>query len=628
MANYSFYLQDYNNLMKRIYIISFFSILNLQFTYSLNAYKYSVDLTKVVDDKLEVSLIIDNITDKEATYRFPAIVPGTYAIYNFGRFISDFEAFDKNGKSIKFEKKDVNTFYFANANQLSKIKYIVEDSWDTDKKEDFVFEPAGTNIEDNKNFILNTFGFFGYFENYLKIPIELEVKKPKDFYPSTGLEDILLSKEKDMIKAGNYYEFTDSPIMYNIPDTTTLQVANTKVLVSVFSVQKKISAKFLASKIERILEGQKKYLGGTLPVNKYAFILYLTDKPTFSGASGALEHSYSSFYSLPEMDTARMAYTMADVASHEFFHIVTPLNIHSEEIGEFQFNNPKMSQHLWLYEGMTEYAAQHMQLKDGMVDLQQFIEKMRDKIYESKKSFNDTLPFTIMSVNCLDKYKKEYNNVYAKGAIIGLCLDIMLRDWSNGNYGTQNLMMDLAKKYGKNNSFKDEVLFDEITKLTFPEVRTFFKKYVEGNKVLPLKETMEKIGFYYFEKEEIDEISLGGFGFGFNPTTKNFTVADISEMNTMGKRMGYKMNDQLKEINNVPLTIQNAREVITGFSMNAKKGDKLKVTVLRKNWRGKEKLKTLKSKIVPVKITDEYIFRDNPNASTKQMAIRTAWMGI
>ena len=54
-----------------------------------------------------------------------------------------------------------------------------------------------------------------------------------------------------------------------------------------------------------------------------------------------------------------------DNAAHEFFHIVTPLSIHSEEIQYFDFNQPKMSEHLWLYEGSTEYHAHMVQEKYG-----------------------------------------------------------------------------------------------------------------------------------------------------------------------------------------------------------------------------------------------------------------------
>ncbi|MGV2480957.1 UNVERIFIED_CONTAM: peptidase M61, partial [Salmonella enterica subsp. enterica serovar Weltevreden] len=88
----------------------------------------------------------------------------------------------------------------------------------------------------------------------------------------------------------------------------------------------------------------------------------------------------------------------------------------------------------------------------------------------NRDNYNDTVPFTVMSKYVLDKYKKQYNNVYEKGAVIGMCLDIMLRYYSKGTYGTQDLMKDLAKKYGKNKSFKDDELFDDIEKLTFKEV--------------------------------------------------------------------------------------------------------------------------------------------------------------
>ncbi|MBK6507405.1 MAG: hypothetical protein IPG02_17575 [Ignavibacteria bacterium] len=39
------------------------------------------------------------------------------------------------------------------------------------------------------------------------------------------------------------------------------------------------------------------------------------------------------------------------------------MNLHAEEIGNFDYNNPVMSKHLWLYEGTTEYFADYIQLK-------------------------------------------------------------------------------------------------------------------------------------------------------------------------------------------------------------------------------------------------------------------------
>ncbi len=70
--------------------------------------------------------------------------------------------------------------------------------------------------------------------------------------------------------------------------------------------------------------------------------------------------------------------------------------------------------------------------------------------------------------------------MYEKGALIGLSLDLKLRQLSGGKYGTKELMRDLAKTYGRTKSFKDEELFDKITELTYPEIRELLPESCGG----------------------------------------------------------------------------------------------------------------------------------------------------
>ena len=69
-----------------------------------NDYLYKIDLNKVVDDKLLVELTPPKIDKEEVRFCFPAMVPGTYEVYNFGRFISDLKVTGKNGVKIKIKK--------------------------------------------------------------------------------------------------------------------------------------------------------------------------------------------------------------------------------------------------------------------------------------------------------------------------------------------------------------------------------------------------------------------------------------------------------------------------------------------------------------------------------------------
>jgi hypothetical protein len=64
--------------------------------------------------------------------------------------------------------------------------------------------------------------------------------------------------------------------------------------------------------------------------------------PTDAKGFGALEHPTATTVVLPEMmPREELVKSMKDVVSHEFFHIVTPLTIHSKEIHYFDYNSPK-----------------------------------------------------------------------------------------------------------------------------------------------------------------------------------------------------------------------------------------------------------------------------------------------
>ncbi len=587
------------------------------------AYQYSIDLTQAKDDKVTVNLLVQPSKQKEIIYYLPKIVPGTYANYDFGRFISDFTVRDKKGKILPVEKLDANSWKIKEADQMNRITYTVEDTWDTELVGDFVFEPGGTNIEENKNFVLNNHGFFGYFEGMKRAPYEVNVIKPEGFYGSTSLEAAKVSKTTDTYYINSYNELVDSPIMYNKPDTAVLHVGGAEILVSVYSPNKVLSAKDVASTVGPMLNAQKDFLGGKLPIKKYAFLIYLFDKPTKSGSMGALEHSYSSMYCLPEAGASQLAQTVRDVASHEFFHILTPLSIHAEQIHNFDFNKPEMSKHLWLYEGVTEYFAGLMQVKQGLITQEQYMNMLIEKFHATDQ-FNDTLPFTVMSKECLDVQKDQYGNVYQKGALIGLCLDIKLRELSGGKYGMQNLMADLSKLYGKDKAFKDDELFDQITKMTYPEIRPFFARYVEGNEPLPLQEVFAKTGFSYQDKAMIKDITLGNLRLGYNKDTERLTI-DTSEMNEFGKMMGYQNKDEVISFNTAK-TAQEVYQALQNFKSTAKEGDPLNIVVARKDAQGKETQVKLSGKVKAVEAEQRHVFKPMENPSPEQLALRDAWL--
>jgi predicted metalloprotease with PDZ domain len=127
---------------------------------------------------------------------------------------------------------------------------------------------------------------------------------------------------------------------------------------------------------------------------------------------------------------------VTDIAAHEFFHVVTPLNIHSEIIEHFNFETPVPSQHLWLYEGTTEWAAHKMQLESGIKGPDAYLASVVGKIRSDRLQFDTTYSLSKLArTSFSDSGQAQYSNIYQRGAVVAGLLDIKLLELSGGKQG-------------------------------------------------------------------------------------------------------------------------------------------------------------------------------------------------
>ena len=587
-------------------------------------YDVFIDLTKVKDDKVQVEISFTDFDLPESIeYQMPAMVPGTYAINDFGRVVSEFKAFNADGIETDVTRISDNRWLIESASSLSKITYWADDTFDG-RAFRSVFEPTGTNIQADTNFVINTFGFIGYLEGLSAFSYRIKIKHSEHLYGASPMDREVLSATEETFMVDNYFQMTDSPIMYSFPDTASVMIGNTKVMVSVYSPGNKMDADFVMDKVEPTLIGAGQYLGGDLPVDNYLIIIYLTNGASGSGSFGALEHSYSTVFVLPDVSGDHLSHTLVDVTAHEFFHIITPLTIHSKEIGNYDFINPIMSRHLWLYEGVTEYSSMHMQVMYGLISPDEFLKVIEEKM-DGASGFDDELPFTEMSLGALDKYENQYTNVYQKGALIGMCLDLKLLHLSDGQYGIRELLRTLSETYGIEKSFEDEELFDEITKLTYPEIREFFTQYVEGPEPLPIAECLGYAGVNYGSSGLEKVNTLGRVGLGFDSDRNMLVITGVDNMNSFGDKMGYEKGDLMVSINDNPITTENFNEVYDSF-LSQEEGEKVTVVVLRKNKYGVEKEKKLRGKVTAISKTGGGKVSWDNNSTEKQLLIRESWL--
>lgn len=580
---------------------SLFLILVTFVSFSYSQQKFFVNLNDRADDLFKVTLVPNGLTDANKIFQFASTAPGTYQTMDIGRFVRSFKAFDDSGAEIECKQVQTNQWEVSNPAKAKKIIYTIAETWDTPVKTNNVYAMSGTSLE-NDHAVINGQAVFGYFHGKQKDAIEIKLDYPSDWSIGTALKQ----NSGGFFVAKDYDEVVDSPIMLGNLTKASTKIENTNIDIYSYSKTGKITAENLMLILEDMLSATSQFTDG-LPVNNYTFLFHFEN---FS--AGAWEHNYSSFYVFTESDMNEyLAQELKSVAAHEFYHIVTPLNIHSELVGNFNFEKPVMSQHIWLYEGVTEWASDILQLRDFLITLEDYTKQLKAKL-AMNDNFDQTLSLTDLSLHSTEK-QDQYPNIYQKGALVAGLLDIRLLKLSEGKKGLREVINQLYKDYGADKAFSEKDFFDEFVKRTYPEIGDFINKYIKGSEKLPVAEYYNWLGIDYKEIVGVDSSKIA-LGFGIGVKDGKFIVTRVDNPANGGVVSG----DFIKKVNGEEVNMQNAQTKFA-FMGKMKVGESFNLTVVRS---GEEKEVKVAMQPRPIK----HEFKINDNATDRQMELRSKWM--
>lgn len=452
--------------------------------------RYTVDVNDPATHRATVTLRVDSLTAADSVFQFAATAPGTYQTMNIGRFVRDLRATDARGRAVPVRQTSVNTWTFGDPARVRQVTYQVLDTWNTPAGDLPIYPMAGTAIEAD-HALLNTHAMLGFPLRMQARPLTIRLIHPPGWTVVTPL-----AEGPQGYEAASYDRAVDSPFLLGARiSTSTLTVGGVPVRIAAYSPTQGVTADELRDAMRGTLDAAGRFLG-KLPVDRYVFLFRYA--PEREGqAMGAWEHSFGSEYVLPDAAfTPEVGQQATDIATHEFFHVVTPLNIHSEIIEHFNFQTPVPSRHLWLYEGVTEWASEKMQLDGGLITLDEYLARVVGKMRVDRARFDTTLSLRQLAMTSFTPAgARQYGNIYQRGAVIAGLLDIRLLQLSNGQHGLRDLMLELAREYGPSRPFPEDSLYDIIARRTSPQVMDFFARYIDGAEHPPLREYYALLGF-------------------------------------------------------------------------------------------------------------------------------------
>ncbi|HLT72393.1 MAG TPA: hypothetical protein VKZ75_07055 [Cyclobacteriaceae bacterium] len=568
--------------------------------------RFTIDMTGPSTDTFLVDVEVPKLSRANGVFQFASTAPGAYQTMDIGRFISEFTAYDKKGREIPVSQLRVNQFEISKPGKVRRITYKVAETWDNPLPVNPVFPMAGSSLEKD-HALINVHTLLGYFHGMQETDMEIRLVYPAGWMMGTALE---LNDDGSLI-APDFDFAVDSPILLGNLSSTSMEIGGKEIEIFTYSKTGMIKSSDLMDAMRDVFIATNKFVDG-FPIDRYVLLFHFEDVN-----AGAWEHSYSSEYVLKEAPLdENFAALINGVAAHEIFHMVTPLNIHSELIEQFNFVTPSPSKHLWLYEGVTEWASDMLQLRGGLITLEEFFAQISEKL-TIDNFFDKEVSLTEMALGAFsEEGHTQYVNIYNRGALVPLLMDILLLEKSGGERGLREVILELSKKYGATRAFSEEHFFDEFVAITHPDMQAFVDRYIIDSEPLPIATYFEKLGIRYYPLLTYEE-TMPDRGHVLEYDGKQMVISGLRERS---EREGLMNGDKVVAVNNIEAIPANFPEVMV-ILQGVAPGDTVTYTVNRNG----ETL-TLPLSVGEQQKSEEHAFRLMEDASPAQVALREAWM--
>ncbi len=498
---------------------------------------YTVAIPNVAAEQFQVVATIKGITTDTTTYFFPIWGPGAYDLVYFGKYVRNFTATGANGEPLKVRQMDSSSFLISGINGVVNLRYEVKDIENVPNSAWFGL----SDIEPNLAFA-NTPALFGYAAGYKEIPHTVTYARPQGWDITLGLDPI--AGQPDSYAARDYDELVDAPVHMGKFQRLEFMVDGKPHIISINAPEplSKLDMQSLRDTAQRVVRIVSN-LFGELPYKRYIFQVFLADMDEASvSAFGALEHANSSTYRMPFVKGA-VAQSLAEVLAHEYWHLWSPKRIHVAELGPFNYQRGPRTRSLWFAEGLTEYYAQALLARNGMVSP----EKIIGDINQAAESFGvrrQREAITDLSLRVAEAPLFEIIGLYSKGPMIGFLLDAEIRLQTGNRKSLDDAMRFFNEKYGKTGmTFGDDDIIPAIEQATGTKLSDFYSRYIAGREPLPFAEYLPRLGFTPVTTYD----TTATFGATFSADEKGWMVEDITP-NGAAAAMGLQKGDILTEV--------------------------------------------------------------------------------
>lgn len=516
----------------------------------------------IIDMKLEFTTPYEN-----PILEMPSWTPGSYLIREYSRHVQNLKSESNDGSNLVVTKVKKNNWKI---NCAIGTRVVVN-------YEVYAFElTVRTSYLDNRKALLIPASLCMYIvdqktvENSKNAEITLKFNIPDSWTMYSSL-----TQKDGIYYVSNFDELVDTPIAmgsqevlqefkYNYDDNGKI-IPNTIAFVGDRSNE---NIEQFALDMQKLQDCSIKMFG-KLPYDRYVWLLYITNK-----GRGGLEHKYSNASIIQRYsfkDPKEYAKVLS-LEAHEHFHVYNIKRIRPKQLGPFDYSSEVYTKLLWVAEGLTSFYDNIFLPRSNLVDRKAYWELIADDLkryYGIPGRFLSSIESSSFDA-WIKLYRPDENSVnstisyYLKGGIVGLMLDLEIRNQTNWKASLDTFYKYMYSEYEKNPSpgFEEDELQSIIESSTSTDLANFWQKYISGTEEIDLEKYLKLIGLE-IERTSTDNVPSTGINFNANSTQVQSILRD-----SPADMAGIYAKDEIIALNGYKVNKKKFTKILKNYEPN------------------------------------------------------------
>lgn len=524
-----------------------------------------------------------------------------YQIRDFSQYVNWVRASDRAGKPLAVRELDKSRWQIEDATNGAVVEYeIYLDS----------AGPFGAQLNAHHAF-LNLAQLLMYPVDARNSQLVLHFSHvPNGWRIATPLR-----LSDDAYIAENYDRLVDSPFEIGTFQETDFDESGAHFRVVIDADPADYKAPQIKDSLRRIVSAAITWMNDR-PFNQYTFFYHFPRGP----AGGGMEHAYSTAIDLNAASIKQNLYPLNAVTAHEFFHLWNVKRIRPQTLEPIDYTRENYTRALWFSEGVTSTVENIIELRAGLMDEKQFLSVVGEEITQLERRPAHLTQSAEQS--SLDAWLEAFNyywrpersiSYYNKGELLGIVLDLVVRDLSHGQASLREVLQWMNCNYAQKGRYFDDSrgVRDAAEAVTHADLANFFQRYVAGTDEIPWNDFFRSVGL----RVEAATVTLPDPGFS---ASRNFdgplTVTAVAA-GSDAEQQGLRPGDVILELDDKPVPEDFQRQ----FSHLAP-GETISLKVRHRA--GEHELKWKIGSRQEV----SYHLKDLDQVSPEQRARRAAWL--